>query len=505
MTGLTYQVTVQNGITSYSTGIYDVKAYGAAADGVTEDAGAIQAAINAAELTGGQVYLPTGDYVVGTELVIDSANVTVSGSGHGTRLLTANTATKYWIQISAANVTLENFTMVGSITDTDTTFNAAIDVKSGGNTCTINKILFTGASASAGYSSGIWGRAGITDLKITECHAERIRGTASDYGYFTQIAGATGGVMSDNTSVFAAATGRHHYYISAGTSGFVISNNTCRGGTSSAISVYALAAQDPCKENVISNNTIYDSGAATSGAITLSEQCQDNVVIGNTIRDATGFGIYLNNSLLDENLGNVIANNIIVSPGDTGIYNLGGKEALITGNKIKDVAAAAGISNAETGTSTADNTMVIGNKIAGTTHTIGIICNGADLVVTGNRINTGTGKEIHNILQTNNTQVYDNFYDNDRVVTVTSTPHTALVGQDHILVDLASPFAVTIPAVLNYYGNKITVKDGGGHAGGSTITITTTAANIDGAATATITSAYGKVTIVSDGTNWFTV
>lgn len=63
---------------------YNVKntTYGAKGDGTTDDAGAIQLAINAAEAAGGGVVIvPSGTYNISTALVIDSAGVTLQGIG----------------------------------------------------------------------------------------------------------------------------------------------------------------------------------------------------------------------------------------------------------------------------------------------------------------------------------------------------------------------------------------------------------------------------------------
>lgn len=67
---------------------YDVTDYGATGDGKTDDAHALQAAIDAAAAHGGGVvYLPTGSYAVGTTLKITSSNVGVRGAGASSEIL----------------------------------------------------------------------------------------------------------------------------------------------------------------------------------------------------------------------------------------------------------------------------------------------------------------------------------------------------------------------------------------------------------------------------------
>ena len=66
---------------------YDVKDpdFGAAGNGTTDDTAAIQAAIDAAKASnGGVVFLPPGIYPISVELLIDSSNVLLLGSGADT-------------------------------------------------------------------------------------------------------------------------------------------------------------------------------------------------------------------------------------------------------------------------------------------------------------------------------------------------------------------------------------------------------------------------------------
>lgn len=65
--------------------VYDVRAYGAKCDDSTNDATAIQAAIDAAEAArSGVVQLPAGTCVIGSGLTMDANNVTLRGEGAGT-------------------------------------------------------------------------------------------------------------------------------------------------------------------------------------------------------------------------------------------------------------------------------------------------------------------------------------------------------------------------------------------------------------------------------------
>ena len=99
--------------------------YGATGNGITDDAAAIQAAINAAQTAKGSVYLPTGAYKINSKLTISSpigfigeANLIQNvGDRRGTYLIKG--ADVIAIEItSSAGSTLRDFAVVGSGTDT---------------------------------------------------------------------------------------------------------------------------------------------------------------------------------------------------------------------------------------------------------------------------------------------------------------------------------------------------------------------------------------------------
>ncbi len=75
--------------------LYDVKLdYGAVGDGVTNDRTAIQNAINAAQVNGGIVYFPAGNYLLdgtGTELLLITGQIHLLGAGARSKLVVAST------------------------------------------------------------------------------------------------------------------------------------------------------------------------------------------------------------------------------------------------------------------------------------------------------------------------------------------------------------------------------------------------------------------------------
>ena len=83
-------------IGSLSTGIYNVKDYGALGDGTTDDTVAIQDTIDAAVLDRGTVYMPTGIYQISDTLVIDDI-IRMVGEGHKQTFLRPTSGMTGWV------------------------------------------------------------------------------------------------------------------------------------------------------------------------------------------------------------------------------------------------------------------------------------------------------------------------------------------------------------------------------------------------------------------------
>ena len=78
-----YNVTVSlGGGSAMPSGAFNVKAYGAVGDGVTDDTVAIQAAATASAVSGGTLFFPTGTYVVSSGITgLNNSGITISGHG----------------------------------------------------------------------------------------------------------------------------------------------------------------------------------------------------------------------------------------------------------------------------------------------------------------------------------------------------------------------------------------------------------------------------------------
>lgn len=95
---------------------------------------------------------------------------------------------------------------------------------------------------------------------------------------------------------------------------------------------------------------------------------------------------------------------------------------------------------------------------------------------------------------------FDLVNDPQKAVTVTSATHSAS-SNTVVLCNRAGTVAVTLPAPTA--NSQIVVKDISGAAETNTITVTSASGNVDGSASQTITSNYGSLSFIADGTNWW--
>ena len=87
-----------------------------------------------------------------------------------------------------------------------------------------------------------------------------------------------------------------------------------------------------------------------------------------------------------------------------------------------------------------------------------------------------------------------------------STTYSAVLSDSIVQCNTTGgAFTVTIPAASGNKGQVFRIKDSGGAGAANNITIATSGGNIDGAATATISTNYGKLTVYSDGSNWYSI
>lgn len=141
--------------------VFNVKAYGAKGDGTTNDAAAIQAALTAAAVSGGTVFVPAGTYKVNTELTAASG-VRVIGDGLDVSILRAGAAIASVLAVNTSGKTkVSELTLDGNSYAT-----SAMRANGGCALASFDRVKFTGALRDGLYFDGT----GIQDTNFfREC------------------------------------------------------------------------------------------------------------------------------------------------------------------------------------------------------------------------------------------------------------------------------------------------------------------------------------------------
>jgi len=166
-------------------GIINVRQYGAAGDGATDDTAAIQAAIDAVPAVGGTVLFPPGTYIVAPQRtvgIVIKSNLRLAGMGTGSVLKIRDHLGDWQRLLAPRNLggRVENFTVEDlafdaniannpeSLIDStvDTTYQTFIHITAGGN-LTVQRCRF------APYS-GVWAisfnGSGIQNCAVADCY-----------------------------------------------------------------------------------------------------------------------------------------------------------------------------------------------------------------------------------------------------------------------------------------------------------------------------------------------
>jgi hypothetical protein len=170
---------------TFSSGLVNVKDYGAEGDGVTDDAAAIQAAINAS-VSGDQVFFPGGIYIVGSTIILKEQRSYVGAQDHYT-----------WIKA-------KDSASLGAIFVNEAWYNNAT---TSGVNLTISHMLINGNSAGGG-TQGQWASASAA--------------TTSSVG--ASIILMSGGTILDHIQVYNS-TGHGIQFRNRNRNGVAISNS----------------------------------------------------------------------------------------------------------------------------------------------------------------------------------------------------------------------------------------------------------------------------------------
>ncbi|WP_095128497.1 M10 family metallopeptidase C-terminal domain-containing protein [Pseudomonas sp. Irchel s3h14] len=360
--------------------IFNVQIFGAKGDGITDDTAAIQSAIDAAAAAGGgQVYMPTGTYIVsGGEEPSDGclmlkSNVYLYGDGMGatTVKVADGSDTKITGVIRSAygeethDFGVSNLTIDGNRDNTtgkvDGWFNGYIPGEAGyDSNVTLDSVEIKDCS---GYGFDPHEQTVNMVIKNSVSHGNGLDGFVADF-------------LSDSTfeNNVAYDNDRHGFNVVTSTHDFTMTNNVAYDNGGNGIVVQRGSEDIPSPSNItITGGEVYGNGAEgvlikMSSEVTVSGvEIHDNASAGIRIYGSNHVEI-IDNTLNNNSLGNPVPEIIIQSYNDTlgvsGKY-FNGSDNTIQGNIIigSDLSTYGVAERNEDGT---DRNAIIGNTISHT-------------------------------------------------------------------------------------------------------------------------------------------
>ncbi|MHC8372069.1 M10 family metallopeptidase C-terminal domain-containing protein [Pseudomonas sp. MDT1-85] len=297
--------------------IFNVQNFGAKGDGITDDTAAIQSAIDAAAAGGGgQVYMPTGTYIVsGGEEPSDGclmlkSNVYLYGDGMGatTVKVADGSDTKITGVIRSA---------YGEETHDFGVSNLTID---GNRDSTTGKIdgWFNGyIPGEAGYDSNVT----LDSVEIKDCsgygfdpHEQTVNMVIKNsVSHGNGLDGFVADFLSNSTfeNNVAYDNDRHGFNIVTSTHDFTLTNNVAYDNGGNGIVVQRGSEDIPSPSNItITGGEVYGNGAEG----VLIKMSSEVTVSGVDIHDNTSAGIRIYGSNHVEIIDNTLTNNSLGSP-----------------------------------------------------------------------------------------------------------------------------------------------------------------------------------------------
>lgn len=343
-------------------GIIDVRAKGAKGDGVTDDAAAIQAAIDAANAAGGGVVdLPPATYVVASGLVM-KANVTLRGAGAGSHLNAASVAAGASIlsfsgvskaAVVGVRITGNNLSSStgGGIVVTSgcsyiavedcEVYQANVGVRIGGGSRNVhvarNRILNAAGTVDSGYGILCGGNDGVNPTRRVTIEDNYID-TPGRHGIYLSGDGLEIGIYRNR--ILSAGYHGLQAYIDDGAHVYgmkrvVISGNEFTSSAYGGVLIHngnsgALLFED----FTVDGNNIATTGNSEAG---ISLRSTRNARISyNRVHAASGNGILVNEHTSNKvSQGHAIVGNVVTSAGIYGIFVEESDHCSVVGNVVR--------------------------------------------------------------------------------------------------------------------------------------------------------------------------
>lgn len=515
-----------------------VRDYGATGDGTTDDSSAFQAAINAAATKKQRVVVPSSanPYILNSSLTM-ATGVRLHGEGDSRPILkTTNTSSALIFDFSSVNnsgligleidgnnaVTPAGYNVllsnaVGNVIENCSFTNLGDNINGGiilsgtsyhnkitGNTCTDAAGSFVGLTGSTVHDNDISGN-NVTDsvgfgiFLGGGAYNNLISGNRT-ISNGIELIGLTRGCFR-NRIIGNHAEGCGDNGISVSGDHNVVSGNTCVGNDLAGI--WSWGSYNSITGNLCLNN---NQSASTWGGIGVSADFggagQHNVISGNVCDDNQAVATQHNGIRLINNAYDEWTTTTVVAAASYAYYGLNIYYTTAGGTT-------GGTAPTHTSGSVSDGG-VTWTYIA----SFDTVASPAYNVVSGNKYGRSVSADIYDQFP-----AYNNVIDGLRfnstvdslVLTSGFTKHRTGVGanytvltSDHLIgvTDTSAPRTITLPNSGRLQGMEIIVADESGAAGTNNITINGNGSNINGAATATISTNYGEMRLYWTGSQW---
>lgn len=306
--------------------VVNVKNFGATGDGTTDDTAAIQAAIDAVEVSGGIVFFPSGSYLISAFLTVQAPDVVLRGAGG--RLSTIKLA--------------------------DTTDTNLVELNHLADRCIVEHLAFDGNKANNTLGTALWLNAPAASSVLSD-------------------------VIFRNCTIFDCSERAIHSG-EGGTTNLDVENLLVENCIISGTEAHAIFLNWHTPNARIINNHIKDTSLATANGIWAGNGADNLIIAGNRIENTGDMGIEVTEPTTAADRA-LIQGNQIFNAGNIGI-SLGATDNAVCDGNVIDGAVSAGIEAAAANLSITGN--VVRNVTGATGRPISISNTGNSCVITGN-------------------------------------------------------------------------------------------------------------------------
>lgn len=306
--------------------VYDVKDYGAAGDGVTDDTTAIQAAIDAAEAaSGGVVFFPLGKYMISAVLTVTESNIELIGVGPASSIFLKASTADHMLFIKSTTADIEHIRVA----------DLKFDGNSDNQVASTKSVIVIGTHATYAANDVVIERVYMVDhqgygvkvgsyntsaecfrVQVRDCYFENTHKTPIMAGYKSTDMVVSGNRIKSTVSTTAGSA----IYVSNQSHRCLIEGN--------------VIGPDVANFGIV----LFGSGGGHRGNVNNEGTIANNVISGLSAVAGVGTGISMDAS------DDVICIGNTITGGGTGIENAGGTRVIISGNIIRDGAGDAAIS-----------------------------------------------------------------------------------------------------------------------------------------------------------------